>query len=138
MGAMLWPTEYRLAVNHDHALQSHEWPPAEAKTIYQPSGHYSISTVGSSVVDGANKVCTVMGPNTFKALPPHAGSPPAPQHTTAGGGDGALQHTGHFCLLMFLFTFVPKVLVCCTSSEWARVWAGYSRKDLHLQRGVFI
>lgn len=30
MGAMPWPTEYMFAVNHDHALHPHEWPPAEA------------------------------------------------------------------------------------------------------------
>jgi len=136
-GAMLWPTEYRLAVNRDHVLQPQERPTTEVKSIFQPSGHYSSSTVGNSEVDGAKEVCTVMGPKTFKPLPLHAGSPPAPQHTTTGGRGGTLQHMGHFCLLMFLFTLILKILVCCTSSEWGRVWPGYSRKDLHLQRREF-
>lgn len=106
---------------------------SEAKTIYQPSGHHNSSTVDSSVINDANKVCMIKGPNSLKPLPPHPGSSSAPQHTTAGRGDGALQHMGHFYLLMFLFSFLPKVLVCCTSSEWA----AHRRKDLHLQRRVF-
>lgn len=127
MGAMPWPTEYMFAVNHDHALHPHEWPPAEAKTIYHPSGHYSSSTVDGSVINDANKVFMMMSPNSLKPLPPHPGSPSAPQHTTAGRGDGALQHMRHFYLLMFLFSFLPKVLICCTSSEWGRAWAAHRR-----------
>lgn len=40
------------------------------------------------MASGANKVHTVMGPSAFKPHP--AGSPPAPLHTAAGEGDGAL------------------------------------------------
>lgn len=42
------------------------------------------------MASGANKVHTVMSPSAFKPHPAHAGSPPAPLHTAAGEGDGAL------------------------------------------------
>lgn len=83
-------------------------PAAEAKTIYQFSVHYSSSTIGSSVVSGTKELCIVVVSNTWKLFHP----------IQDGGGDGASQHTKHFCLLMFLFTSVPEVLVCCISSGY--------------------
>lgn len=128
MGAMPWPTEYRLSLHHSQALQPHEWPPVEANTIYQLSGHYSSSTIGRGVVSGTKELCIVVVSNTSNLFYP----------IQDGGGDGALQHMKHFCLLMFLFICIRKVLVCCISSEWDRVWAGYRTEDLHLQRSVHI
>lgn len=92
-------------------------PAPEAKTIYQLSVNYSISTIGTNVVRGTNELCIVVVSNTSKLL----------HLIQDGGGDRALQHMNHFCFLMFLFTFVPEVLFCCTSSEWDRVWARYRR-----------
>lgn len=51
------------------------------------------------MVSGANEVCMVMGPNAFKALPACRGSLPAPQHTAAGDGEGAMNTQEHRYLL---------------------------------------
>lgn len=121
------------AVAHSVQTVTQTWssftaPVSEAKAIYQLSVHYSSSTTGSSVVSGTKELCVVVLSNTSNLFHP----------IQDGGGDGVLWHMNHFYLLMFLFTFIPKVLVCCISSEWDRVWAGYRRKDLHLQRSVHI
>lgn len=64
----------------------------------------------------------VVGPNTFKPLPTYAVSPLAPQHTTAGGGDGALQHMGHtFAFWYFSSPLYPKLW----SAAPAQSGAGY-------------
>lgn len=121
---MLWPTVQAIT----QPWSGFTAPAVETKTVFQFSVHYSSSTIGSSVVSGTEELCIVVVSNTSNLFHP----------IQDGGGDEALQHKDGFCLLMFLFTFVPKVLVCCTSSEWDRVWAGYRREDLHLQKSVYI
>lgn len=87
------------------------------------------------MVSGANKVCIVMGPKTFKALPTEGAHLLLSTLLLVKKRQWTHGSTSTLPFII-IFTFIPRVLISCTSSEWGRVRAGYGRNGLHLCRRV--